>query len=312
MGMMAFFTRRDPAAWAMRPETQREAIVGSLLAWAWAVEARDPWTGGHLWRVARYTELLADRAGMAPQERAQVALAAFVHDLGKLAVPDAMLRQHEPLSEADHAVMRTHPEMGARLLAGHPYGPLVHDIVLLHHETPDGRGYPRGLSGPTIPTGARIVGLCDAFDAMTTRRAWRDAMSVDEALSVISVQRGRQFDDYLGQLFVALVTEGAFQSVIGHSDDGVPLQHCATCGPTLVQRREHQAGEYLHCPVCGARHRLVAAEPGTVAGHRALVAEPTGAFGSPMDLLPQPDHALIRRFVQDTVGLAVQAGYAPA
>lgn len=310
MGMMAFFTRRDPAAWAMRPETQREAIVGSLLAWAWAVEARDPWTGGHLWRVARYTELLADRAGMAPQERAQVALAAFVHDLGKLAVPDAILCQREPLSEADHAVMRTHPEMGARLLAGHPYGPLVHDIVLLHHETPDGRGYPRGLSGPTIPTGARIVGLCDAFDAMTTRRPWRDAMSVDEALSAIEVQLGRQFDDFLGRHFLALAREGALQGIIGHSDEGMPMQHCASCGPTMVQRREHRVGEHLHCPVCGARHRLAAAaEAG--AGRHSLIAEPTGAFGSPMDLLTQPDHALIRRFVQDTVGLAVQAGYAP-
>lgn len=311
MGMMAFFTRRDPTAWAMRPETQREAIVASLLAWAWAVEARDPWTGGHLWRVARYTELLAGRAGMAPQERAQVALAAFVHDLGKLAVPEAILRQSEPLSEAAHAVVRTHPEMGARLLAGHPYGPLVHDIVLLHHETPDGRGYPRGLSGPTIPAGARIVGLCDAFDAMTTRRPWRAAMSVNEALSAIEVQLGRQFDDFLGRHFLALAREGAFEGIIGHSDEGMPLQHCATCGPTMVQRREHHVGEHLHCPVCGARHRLVAAA-GPGAGRRTLIVEPTGAFGSPMDLLPQPDHALIRRFVQDTVGVAVQAAYSPA
>lgn len=312
MGMMAFFTRRDPAALAMRPETQREAIVASLLSWAWAVEARDPWAGGHLWRVARYTELLADRAGMAPQERAQVALAAFVHDLGKLAVPETILRQGEPLSEAAHAVVRTHPEMGARLLAGHPYGPLVHDVVLLHHETPDGRGYPRGLSGPAIPTGARLVGLCDAFDAMTTRRPWREAMSVDEALSTIEVQLGRQFDDFLGQLFLALAREGAFQGVMGHSDEGMALQHCRTCGPTMVQRREHRAGEHLHCPVCGARYRLVSEGGATSGRQRGLVAEPTGAFGSPLDLLPQPDHALIRRFVQDTVGLAVQTGYAPA
>ena len=310
MGMMAFFTRRDPAALAMRPETQREAIVASLLAWAWAVEARDPWTGGHLWRVARLTDLLAARAGMAPQERAQVALAAFVHDLGKLAVPESLLRQREPLSEADHAVLRTHPEMGVRLLAGHPYGQLLHDVVLLHHETPDGRGYPRGLSGPSIPTGARIVGLCDAFDAMTTRRPWREAMSVDEALSTIEVQRGRQFDEFLAQLFLALASEGAFHGVIGHSDEGMPLQHCGTCGPTMVQRREHRAGEHLHCPVCGARHRLVATG-GEAAGPRALLVEATGAFGSPLDLLPEPDHALIRRFVQDTVGLAVQSGYAP-
>lgn len=310
MGMMAFFTRRDPVALAMRPETQREAIVASLLSWAWSVEARDPWTGGHLWRVARYTELLAERAGMAPQERAQVALAAFVHDLGKLAVPEAILRQRQPLDEAAQAVMRTHPEMGARLLAGHPYGPLLHDIVLLHHETPDGRGYPRGLSGPTIPTGARIVGLCDAFDAMTTRRPWREAMTVNDALSAIEVQLGRRFDDFLGRHFLALVREGACQGILGHSDEGMPLQRCETCGPTLVQRREHRPGDQLYCPACGAQHRLVSAG-GSSHGHRALVAEPTGAFGSPMDLLPEPDHALIRRFVQDTVGLAVQAGYSP-
>jgi hypothetical protein len=150
--------------------------------------------------------------------------------------------------------------------------------------------------------------LCDAFDAMTSRRPWREAMSVDEALSAIEVQLGRQFDDFLGRHFLALAREGAFQGIIGHSDEGRPLQPCATCGPTMVQRREHHAGEHLHCPVCGAQHRLVAAAG---AGHRSLIAEPTGAFGSPMDLLPQPDHALIRRFVQDTVGLAVQTGYAP-
>lgn len=308
MGMMALFTRRESTALAMRPETQREAIVASLLTMAWVIEARDPYTGGHLWRVARYAALVAERSGMGPDLCAQVALGAFVHDLGKVGVPDFILRKREPLSEEEFAVMRTHPEIGVRMLAGHPYAHVVHDVILLHHETPDGQGYPRGLSGPSIPSAARIVGLCDAFDAMTTPRPYREALSVDQALSVIESQLSRQFDDFLGRHLIALAREGALEGILGHSDEGMRLQPCGHCGPTLVVRREHRAGEHIFCPACGAQHRLVAQGEGRQASLRA---ESTGVQGNPMDLLPEPDLALIRRFVQDTAGRVVQTGYLP-
>lgn len=306
MGMMTWFTGRDSLASGMRPETRREAIVASLLNMAWIIEARDPYTGGHLWRVSRYAALLGERSGMTVEQVAQLILGAFVHDLGKVGVPDAILRKREPLDEAEFAIIRVHPELGARMLAGHPYAHLLHDVVLLHHETPDGQGYPRGLSGPSIPAAARIVGLCDAFDAMTTPRPYRGAMSLDQALTAIEAQLGRQFDDFLGRHLIGLAREGALDGILGHSDEGLRLQACHRCGPTLVVRREHHAGEHIHCPACGERHKLVATGGGRSA---ALRAEPTGVIGGPADLLPSPDQALIRRLVQDTAGLAVQTGY---
>lgn len=309
MGMMAFFTRKDATLSTMRPETQREAIVASLLVTAWVVEARDPYTGGHLWRMARYAALLGERAGMTPDQCAQVALAAFVHDIGKAHVPESILGKREALSDDEFAIIRTHPEMGARMLAGHPYAAMVSDAVLLHHETPDGMGYPRGLKGTSIPATARIVGLCDAFDAMTSARPYRAAMSVDEALSAIESQLGRQFDEFLGRHFLALGREGVLERIVGHGDEGLPLQSCARCGPTLVVRREHRAGDTLVCPACGARHRLMA-----LGASRSgpLKAEPTGEMGTALERMPDPDMMLIRRFVQESIGLAVQQAYAVA
>lgn len=296
MGLRAFFTRRSPApAPGAALSIVREQVLASLLVMAWVVEARDPYTGGHLWRVSRYAALLCERAGIPMDQCARIAIGAFLHDLGKVGIPDAILRKPDKLTEDEYAVIKTHPDVGARMLSGHPLADLVRDAVLLHHETPDGRGYPKGLLGSDIPVAARIVGLCDAFDAMTSTRPYRAGLPIRQAVEIIESQLGRQFDKALGRQFLALGADGLLDHIAGHSDDGIPLQECMVCGPTLVVRREQGAGDTVFCRSCGGRYRLEHGDDGTV-----LKAAPTGGQATPADLEPVADTELIRRFIRDT------------
>lgn len=307
MGWMDFLRHRTaPVPPPGGPSVEREQLLASLLAMAWVVEARDPYTGGHLWRVSRYAALLCEAAALSPHECARISIGGFLHDLGKVGVPDAILRKRDKLDDEEYAVIRTHPAVGARLLAGHPLAELVTDAVLMHHEMPDGRGYPQGLAGADIPQAARIVGLCDAFDAMTSTRPYRAGMPIAKALAVIESQLGRQFDDALGRQFLALGRQGLFDHIAGHSDDGIPLQNCMVCGPTLVVRREQRIGDTLFCRSCGGGYALQETPQG---GPPRAVA--TGRRGTATDLEPTADTALIERFVRDAARGALVRGMAP-
>lgn len=274
-----------------------QALVSSLLLMAWFVEARDPYTGGHLWRVSRYARLLGEEAGLPAADVARVSLGGFLHDLGKIAIPDAVLRKSSGLDDAEYAIVRTHPELGWRMLSGHPLAELVKEAVYSHHERPDGKGYPRGLRADDIHLDARIVGLCDAFDAMTSSRPYRAGMSRGQALAIIQSQSGSQFDAALGRHFIELGRRGLLDHVMGHSDDGIPLQECPMCGPTLVIRRGQQPGQHIYCRNCGGEFALEPAD-----SEAGLVARPTGGVGSPQDLQPDADHQLIRKVVAEAVG----------
>jgi hypothetical protein len=271
-------------------ETYFGDMLASLLTMAWFVEARDPYTGGHLWRVSRYARLLADATGHNAADAARIGLGGFLHDLGKIGVPDAILRKPERLTDEEYAVIKTHPDVGMRMLAGHPLAGLVSEAVLLHHERPDGNGYPRRLSVHQIPVPARIVGICDAFDAMTSHRPYRAGMPRDKALAIIGDLRGQQFHSPYADAFLALAKRGELDHVMGHSDDGIPLQSCPLCGPTLVIRREQQSGDHVYCRNCGGEFAL---EQG--------VATPTGRRAEVAELAPETDNALIARAVRATV-----------
>lgn len=282
--------------------TDPEALLASLLAMAWVVEARDPYTGGHLWRVSRYAALLCERAGTSLAVCARVSVGAFLHDLGKVGIPDAILRKPTALSDDEHAVIQTHPELGDRLLAGHPLAHWARDAVRCHHERPDGQGYPQGLVGDAVPHAARVVGICDAFDAMTSTRPYRAAMPVPQALDRIAGALGRQFDAPLGRHFLALGAEGLLDHIAGHSDDGIPLQRCMTCGPTLVVRREQSVGESVFCRNCGGEYRL-----NRSLDERPYRVEASGRQGQAKDLAPVADTALIQRFIRDTAVAALSS-----
>ncbi|MDD1000044.1 HD-GYP domain-containing protein [Pseudomonas sp. TNT2022 ID1044] len=265
-------------------------LLASLLTMSWLVEARDPYTGGHLWRVSQYCALLAKEMGFAPNEVVRIALGGFVHDLGKVGIPDAVLRKAGPLSDDEYSVIKTHPEIGKRMLEGHPFAALVMDAVWSHHEMPNGRGYPRGLTSEQIPTIAAITGICDAFDAMTSNRPYREGMPLAKALGIIESGAGSQFDSHLASSFVKLGRQGLFDHVMGHTDDGIPLRHCLTCGPTVVVRRTSIPGDQVFCPVCGSGYELHPAE-----SRAALILFPTGKKGSAAQLSPSPDTELIAR-----------------
>lgn len=271
------------------------ALASSLLMMAWFVEARDPYTGGHLWRVSRYARLLGAAAGLPAADVARVSLGGFLHDLGKIGIPDAVLRKSSALNDDEYAIVRTHPELGWRMLSGHPLAELVKEAVYSHHERPDGKGYPRGLRAEDIHLDARIVGLCDAFDAMTSSRPYRSGMSRGQALAIIQSQSGSQFDAGLSRHFLDLGRRGMLDHVMGHSDDGIPLQECPMCGPTLVIKRGQQPGEHIYCRNCGGEFALEEE-------NATLIARPTGRAGSPQDLQPDVDHALIRKVVAEAVG----------
>jgi len=268
-------------------------LLASLLVMAWFVEARDPYTGGHLWRVSRYAELLAEASGLEEAGVARIALGGFLHDLGKIGVPDAILGKRGPLTVEEYEVIRTHPKVGARLLAGHPLAGVVRAAVLSHHERPDGTGYPLGLARHDIALEARVVGICDAFDAMTSARPYRRGMAIAEALDALVEGCGRQFDAGLCERFVELGRAGTLHHIAGHSDDGIPLHECLMCGPTLVRRREDKPGDRLYCRSCGGEYEL-----GPGAGGQ-LTAVATGKKGEATQLEPAADNALIRRLIDE-------------
>lgn len=271
----------------------QEGLLSSLLVMAWMVEARDPYTGGHLWRVSRFSRLLAEGSSLPENDVARISIGGFLHDLGKVGVPDQILTKKDRLTDEEYEVIKTHPEVGWRMLAGHPLAQLAEAAVRAHHETPDGRGYPRGLLADAIPLDARIVGICDAFDAMTSTRPYRRGMPIDKALDIIEENLGRQFDRTFGAHFLELGRQGRLDHVVGHSDEGIPLHECMMCGPTLVLKREQQAGEHLYCRSCSGEYD-------TVLEDGRLATRPTGRMGKPQDLEPSADTALIAQFVRES------------
>lgn len=271
----------------------REDLLTSLLVMAWMVEARDPYTGGHLWRVSRFSRLLAHDAGLPEGDVSRIALGGFLHDLGKVGVPDQILNKKDRLTGEEYDIIKTHPDVGWRMLAGHPLAQLAEAAVRAHHETPDGGGYPRGLAGHDVPLDARIVGICDAFDAMTSSRPYRKGMPVGKALAIIEENLGRQFDREFGGRFLAFGRAGALDHVVGHSDDGIPLHECMMCGPTLVVRREQKAGEHIYCRNCTGEYV-------TEMRDGRLETAPTGRKGAPKELEAEADTDLIARLVRES------------
>jgi len=275
-------------------EAHLSSLLASLLTMAWFVEARDPYTGGHLWRVSKYAQLLAKAYGESEASVAQISLGGFLHDLGKIGIPDAILNKADRLTDDEYNIIKTHPEMGFRMLGGHPLADFVKDAVLLHHERPDGKGYPKGLNENDIPLIARIVGLCDAFDAMTSSRPYRAGMPLEKALGIIEANLGSQFDESLGHVFIRLGREGVLNSVLGHSDNGIPLEACTSCGFSLVIHKDHGEGDSVFCRHCSGEFALSEQE-----GKLAPLF--TGRMGEAIDLEPKLDQQLIAETVRQSI-----------
>jgi response regulator RpfG family c-di-GMP phosphodiesterase len=270
-------------------QQHQQDILASLLVAAWMVEARDPYTGGHLWRVSQFAMILARKANLPEVEAQRIAVAGFLHDLGKIGIPDAILGKPGRLTEEEYDVIKTHPRIGSRMLAGHPLASLVDAAVLMHHEMPNGKGYPRGIAGNDIPIDARIIGVCDAFDAMTSARPYRKGMSRDQAQRIIDNNLGEQFDENFGRLLIELGDAGELDHIIAHSDEGIPLLACPVCGPTIVRRHDQHVGSQLACPSCLGAFELDANDQATFLNRKATASE----------LEVVPDRHLINTLVSD-------------
>ncbi|MBZ0094409.1 MAG: HD-GYP domain-containing protein [Sulfuricella sp.] len=185
-------------------EAERDSAYLALAeALAAALDTREHQTGLHSKRVACHTLVLARRFTDDPERLRQVYWGALLHDLGKIGIPDAILLKSEPLTEDEWAVMRTHPEIGQRILASVPFMAEASEIVLSHEERFDGAGYPRGLAGDAIPLWAKLFAVIDTLDAMTSDRPYRKGLSFDAAKAEILRLTGTQFDPLAVEAFSA-------------------------------------------------------------------------------------------------------------
>jgi putative two-component system response regulator len=179
---------------------------------AQAVEAKDPYTEGHLQRISAYAEQMALAIGLGSGAVSQVRYGGILHDIGKIGVKDWILLKPGSLTSEEYEQIKQHPQIGAGIIDQMRFAPDVAPMIRGHHEHWDGRGYPDGLAGEEIPLGARIISIVDSFDAMTTDRPYRRAMPTETALLELERGAGTQFDPTLLTVFIDLARGGRLRS----------------------------------------------------------------------------------------------------
>ena len=183
------------------------AYDATLAGWSRVLDMRDHVTDEHTHRVADLTVALARRMGILESELGQIRRGALLHDIGKMAIPDAILQKPDSLSAKEKAIMQTHPEKAFQILSQIDYLLPAIDIPYCHHEKWDGTGYPRGLKGKEIPLPARIFAVVDVFDALTSDRPYRKAWSREKALAYIQEQSGKHFYPQAVEAFTEMIRE---------------------------------------------------------------------------------------------------------
>jgi putative nucleotidyltransferase with HDIG domain len=189
-------------------EENRELFIGSIRMLAAAIDEKDPYTRGHSGRVAKYSTIIAQELKLTPEALDKLKIAALLHDVGKIGVDDRVLKKPGSLTPEEFEIMKTHTTKGANIMR--PVSQLKEMLpgIELHHEHMDGRGYPYGLTGPQIPQMARIIGVADTLDAMTTNRPYQNAMDLDYALGRIKALAGSKFDEAIVEALESAVQTG--------------------------------------------------------------------------------------------------------
>lgn len=184
-----------------------QAYVATVQVLGASIDARDPYTMGHSTRVSRLACGLGKQLGFSPDEISHLEKASLFHDVGKIRTPDEILLKEQRLSSREIGVMRRHPEDGADILRMAPSLHRYIPVVRYHHEWYNGKGYPEGIRDSQIPIHAQVIAIADAYDAMTSYRPYREALTTEEAVSEILLYRGTQFSPKLTDVFVRMVAE---------------------------------------------------------------------------------------------------------
>jgi len=186
----------------------------TIRALAKAVDARDPYTVGHNWRVSRLAVAVASSLGWSGDELGTAELGGILHDIGKIGIPDSIFLKSEKLASEEWQVMKQHPEIGAKMVAGIDFLEPVLPYILYHHEHWDGNGYPYGLKQKEIPEEGRLLLVCDAFDAMTTTRPYRNGLDPELAIEELRQKKGIQFDPMYVNAFITAWKKGSIRDTL--------------------------------------------------------------------------------------------------
>jgi ribonuclease P protein subunit RPR2 len=184
-----------------RSQELSRSYMATVRALSNAVEARDAYTGKHAERVTAYAVEIAGVLGISLSDAEEIEFGFLLHDIGKVAIPDAILFKPDALTDEERALMEQHPTIGAQIVRGIDFLGAAGDVVRSHHERWDGDGYPDGLAGEQIPLAARVFAVADVLDALTTERPYRPATSFSVSREIITGQAGAQFDPRVVEAF---------------------------------------------------------------------------------------------------------------
>ncbi len=194
-------------------ERIKELYFNAMRSLVRALEEKDPYTAGHSERVDIYATLLAKGITLPAEEIETIHRAAYVHDVGKIGLPDRILHKKERLDDNEFDIVKRHQADGAKILEGLPFFEEIVPMVLHHHERYDGKGYPHGLRGDMIPRGAQIIAIADSYDAMTTGRGYNSPLTIDEAIVELKRSSGSQFNPAYANKFIELLMQGKIKAL---------------------------------------------------------------------------------------------------
>lgn len=178
------------------------------------IDAKDEYTKGHSYRVAEYSSMLAEELGYSKERVSDIRFIGLLHDIGKIGIPDSILNKPGKLNDSEYALMRKHAEIGGNILEGNNMIEGLDEGARYHHERYDGHGYPQGLAGEQIPEIARIIGIADAYDAMTSNRVYRKRLTNETVMEEIRRCAGTQFDPKITEIFIKMMKDGRLEHIV--------------------------------------------------------------------------------------------------
>jgi HD-GYP domain-containing protein (c-di-GMP phosphodiesterase class II) len=209
------YTPRVVSSGEIYDDNIRPTHAATIYALTAAIDTKDHYTFGHSQRVAKYATILVGALGLDESHIQMVRESGLLHDVGKIGIPENILTKTGALTDQEYEIVKRHVEMSLTIIKHLPSLNYTVPAVLGHHERWDGEGYPRGIKGEDIPLTARCLAIVDAFDAMTSNRPYRSALSVDSALDEIKNSTGSRYDPAVAKVFIGLVNNGAI--IVEHS-----------------------------------------------------------------------------------------------